>query len=150
MRVSLAIFSISLSFILIGIIWGQRANDGELRECTKHPTIKGRYKTLSRGFGKELQIDVEIKSSDRVDENYIAIAREFRERYCEIQEMRITYFASRKQWEILDPRDPQSIPLAIYYFGKNADQVGLDVYQVINKRVRTRKIDLSNYEDLKK
>lgn len=140
-----------LLFLLIAISQtaaGQTPNDDRPRQCTKHPTINAKYKTLSIDLGVELQIDVEVRSAHRTDENFVAIARKFRERYCENREMRITYFASKKQWEILDPRDPRSVPLAVYYFGRNTDRVGLHIYQMRNNKVETRDIDLTNYKDL--
>ena len=144
-----------LMFLLIlltaKIVEGQSGEgDRRLKFCTEYLSSKGLYKKLSVGLGKELQVDVEIKPSYRNDENYITIAREFRERYCHIKEMRITYFASKKQWQILDPFELESTPLAIYYYGEKKDEIGLDVYKVVNNKVETRKVDLSQYKVLSK
>ena len=148
-RVCLVCFSISMLVSLPGIFNAQ-SSKSKGQPCTKNPTNKGKYKILSSGFGKELQVDVEIKPHYRNDENYITIAREFRERYCRTKELRITYFESRRQWQILDPFDPEATPLAIYYFGDSADQLGLHIYQATDGKVERRSIDLSGYADLLK
>jgi len=113
--------------------------------CTNHPVSKGKYKIFSHGLGIELQIDLEIKPKYRTDANYIAIAKEFRERYCEEKQIRITYFESKKQWQILDPLELASTPLAIALMGKvTGEEEGIDVYTIVDGKVKTRKLEIDN------
>lgn len=125
------------------ILSGQTSLDSKPKPCTNHPVSKGKYKTLSVGLGIELQVHLEINRKYRTDGNYVAIGKEFRERYCREKQLRITYFGSKKQSQILDPRDPESTPLAIYYFYADTKKEGIEIYKVIDGEVQTRVLNLT-------
>jgi hypothetical protein len=116
----------------------------------KKPTIRGKYKLLSSGQGVELQIYLKISPPNRTDENYINIAKEFRQKYCQSLKMRIIYFGTKEQWQNLNPLDPNSTPLAIYAFRPDLNQVRLEVYTVKDGKAQIRKVDLSAHEELMK
>ena len=133
----------ALCFTFPATSFGQKWVGKKPKVCTNHPTVKGKYKILSHGLGVELQIDLEIKQKYRTDENYITIAKEFRERYCEEKKIRITYFESKEQWKLRDPFDLKATPLAIAYMGKGTDQKdGISVYTIVEGKVETRTLKI--------
>ena len=126
------------------ISYGQESN-GEQRTTCEKTMNAGKYKILSESpGGEETQFYLEIKPKYRTDENYIAIAKEFKEKYCHTNRLRVIYLTGKKQWLILDPLDPKATPLAIFYKGIGTDEKdGLDVYTVVDGKVRTRQLDLA-------
>jgi hypothetical protein len=132
-----------LCFVGTQSLFGQETLARKVGICTNNTVNKGKYKLLSVGRGIELQVNIEIKSKYRTDENYVAIVKEFKERYCQATQLRITYFESKKQWLILDPFKLEATPLAIYYFGSNtSEKEGIVVYKVVNGKVETRNLKL--------
>ncbi len=132
-----------LCFIFTLNVFGQLIKEEQPKLCTNHPVNKGKYKMLSIGDGIELQIDIKIDSKYRTDKNYTVIAKEFKEKYCQATQLRITYFESKKQWQILNPLKLEATPLAIYYFGKDTNKGGrIKIYTVINGKVETRELKL--------
>ena len=106
--------------------------------------IRGNTRFLSIGRGVELQVDLEIKPKHRTDANFIAIAKEFKEKYCQEARLSITYLTSKKQWLILDPFKLEATPLAIFYLDRNKGEERIKVYKVVNGKVETRKLDLTH------
>ena len=132
-------------FVFALTLYGQRSTDDKLKPCTNHSVNKGKYKILSSSpGGVESQFDLEIKPKYRTDDNYITIAKEFKEKYCHETRLSVTYLTGKKQWLILDPFDLASTPLAIFYLDKNKSKEGIVVYKVVNGKVETRKLDLTH------
>ncbi len=102
------------------MVKNQTVNDALLVKKTMNA---GKYKILSESpGGEETQFYLEIKPKYRTDENYIAIAKEFKEKYCHTNRLRVIYLTGKKQWLILDPLDPKATPLAIFYKGIGTDK----------------------------
>lgn len=136
----LALFLFSASSL-----FGQKLQDEKPKVCTTHPVNKGKYKILFAALGGvESQFDLEIKPKYRTDENYITIAKEFKEKYCQEARLSITYLTSKKQWLILDPFKLEATPLAIFYLDRNKGEERIKVYKVVNGKVETRKLDLTH------
>lgn len=133
-----------LCFVVASTLFGQRLSSEKPKMCTNKPVTKGNYKILSIGLGVELQIDIVIKPKNRNDKNYIAIAQEFKEKYCQEEQLRITYYTSKKQWLILDPFDLASTPLAIFYTstkkGEYVEKEKLILYKIVDGKVETREL----------
>jgi hypothetical protein len=121
-------------------VFGQRSFGTPPLECpSKIPLKKGNFKLLSVRKGIELQVYVEVKAKHRNEANYMAVAKQLLGKYCHEKEVRIIYYATKKQW--LDPNihDIQSTPLAIFYKGDNpGEPQGLEVYILENEKVTTR------------
>lgn len=142
-------YSVFLLFLIVSTaetLQGQRMIDGELKPCSEHPTNKGKYKILSESpGGKESQFYLEIKPKYRNEKNYLIIAKEFKEKYCHENRLRVIYLTGKKQWLILDPFNLEATPLAVFYTGIGTDEKeGLDVYTVVDGKVVTRKLKIDD------
>lgn len=126
-------------------LFGQILTGEQPKSCVKNTSVKGKYKILSIGKGVETQFYLEIKPKYRTVENYIAIAKEFKERYCEEDQLRIIYLKSKNQWLILDPNNPEATPLAIFYADQNTiEKEGLTLYEVFNGKVAIRELKIES------
>jgi len=137
-----------LSFVLLSFFalnsQGQRPIGGKPIPCTNHPANRGAYKILSISLGEELQFYVQIKPRYRTDENYIAVAKEFKEAYCHEDQLRIIYYANKRNWMIVDPKNLEATPLAIFCTTKKTSgKEGISVYMITNGKVEIRKLDLT-------
>jgi len=89
-----------------------------------------------------VQFRLKIKPKYRTDENYIAIAEEFREKYCRAVGLRIFYFKDKEQWR-MHPLDLEATPLAVFFTGKNTpEKEVLAVYTIVNGKVETRNLEI--------
>lgn len=124
---------------------GQNRIDLTNRECTQHTVSHGKYKVLSRSDGAELQFYLAIQPKFRTDQNYMATAKEFIEKYCDAARLRIIYLKNREQWLITDPHDVSGTPLAIFFSGNNAtENEGIEIYSVSEGQVQSRQIKIND------
>lgn len=91
-------------------------------------------------LGTELQLYLKVDFKNRNDDNYMAIAQESLQRYCHEDELRIIFYKTKKHSLMTDLKDPESSPLAIFYFGKTREEIGLSVYAVVGEKVQVRRV----------
>jgi hypothetical protein len=136
------LYRIVASIFMFASMCPAQQGEGYQTGCIKTQSNHAKYKLLSIGQGVELQVEVEVKTRFRTDDNFIAIAKDFREHYCKTEPVRIIYYRDKTHWGIRDPRDLSSTPLAIYYFSKVEGEAGIKFYEIKNGKVEWRQVNL--------
>ncbi|MFN0140531.1 MAG: hypothetical protein ACKVQW_10670 [Pyrinomonadaceae bacterium] len=141
----LAICSLMLIFSAT-IVFSQKVIREKSIECKSKLTVRGKFKTLFVGSsgGTSFHIYIKIDLRNQTDENYLATANQLKAKYCKEEERYIAFFDTREHYElngIPQPDRPlEGTPRALYVINRLTGREILEVYKIVDGRIKTREI----------
>lgn len=119
-------------------------------ECKSNLKIRGKFKTKFVGSsgGPSFQVEIIVDIKHQTDENYLAIAKQLKAKYCKEEKMYVVMFDNKEHYKlgvIPQPERPiEGYPRALYVLDRATKEDFIEIYKIVNGRIETRQLNIEH------
>lgn len=118
-------------------------------ECKSNLKVRGKFKTefVDSSGGPSFQVKIIVKVKNQTDENYLAIAKQLKAKYCKEEKMYVVMFDNKEHYKldlIPQPERPiEGTPRALYVLDRATKKEILEIYKIVNGKIETRQLNIT-------